>query len=95
MKHHSLDWHLRIQYLDEVPGDRFALTILIRCEIDLVGIFHQALQELDVIFLVPVLDIEGFEVVVDIDPRASPLLALIGSRHVRSVARKVPDMTDR
>ena len=95
VEHHALDRHLRIQHLVEVPGDRFALTILIRCEINLVGIFHQTLQELDVVFLVAVLDIKGLEVVVDIDPCAGPLLTFVGGRYVRGVARKVPNMADR
>ena len=91
---HSLHGDLRVEDLDEVPGDRLALTILIRREIELVGVLQQRLQETDVVLLVGVLHVERLEPVVDVDPRAGPLLTLVGLGHVGGVARKVADVTD-
>ena len=38
VEHHPLDGHLRLQILQQVPADRFALAILVRCEIQLAGV---------------------------------------------------------
>jgi hypothetical protein len=48
-----------------------------------------------VLFLVSIDDVEGLEVVVDIDPEARPALLLVLGRHVASPPWQVPNVADR
>jgi hypothetical protein len=41
VEHHTLDRHLRVQDLNEMPSNRLALAILIRCEVQLVGFLQE------------------------------------------------------
>ena len=97
VEHHPLDGHVGagVEHLDQVPGDRLTLTILIGCEIELVGLLQQRLQETNVILLVAVLHVQRLEPVVDVDAGAGPRFTLVGLRHVGGVARQVADVADR
>ena len=65
-----LTGHLRLEHLQEVPRDGLALAILIRGEIELVGVLQQRLQPLDDVALVRVDLVLGLEVGVDVDRQA-------------------------
>ena len=97
VEHHPLDGHVGagVEHLDQVPGDRLTLTILIGREIELVGLLQQRLQETNVILLVAVLHVQRLEPVVDVDAGAGPRFTLVGLRHVGGVARQVADVADR
>ena len=92
---HALHGNLRVQHLEQVPRDGFALAILICCEVELVAFLEKRLELLDLIFLVGRDNVERLEVVVDVDAHAAPLFALVGSGDVGGVARKISDVTDR
>ena len=53
-----------------MPGDRLPFAILVGCEVQLASVREQRLEPLDVLFLVAVDDVEGLEIVVDIDTEA-------------------------
>ena len=57
--------HLRLQLLEQVPGDRLALAVLVRREQELVGVLQLALQPGDHLLLVRVDDVVRLELVLD------------------------------
>ena len=95
MENHPLDRYLGIEHLNEMPCDRLALSIFISRQIQLVAVLDQLLQKPNVRPLVGVLHIQRFEPVINIDPGARPRLVLVGLRHLRGIARKVANVTDR
>ena len=95
VKDHTFDRDLWIEYFEKVPRNGLTLTILIRCEIELVAVLQQRLQLLDLILLVRRNHIERLEVIVDIDAHPGPALALVGRRHIGSVSRQVTNVADR
>ena len=53
VEHHPLDRDvLRLQLVEQVPGDRLALAVLVGGEVELVGVLEQALELADVRLLV-------------------------------------------
>ena len=83
------------QHLEQVPGDRLALAVLIGSEVQLAGVLDHGLELLDLVPFLPGDHVEGLEVVVDVDAEARPGLTLVGGWHVGGVARQVPDVSDR
>jgi hypothetical protein len=51
VEHHAVHGNLRLQFLQEVPGNGLALAVLISCEVELVGVLQQALQFGDCLLL--------------------------------------------
>src|SRR5690606_8291559 len=94
VEHHPVDRDLRLQDLLEVPGDRLALPVLVRREVELVGLREQLLQLLHLLALVGVHDVQRFEVALDVHAELGPRLALVLGRHLRGATREVPDMAD-
>ena len=92
---HALDRDPGRQDLEEVPGDRLALAVLVGGEVQLAGVLEQVLELPDLVPLLAGDDVERLEVVVDVDAEAGPRLALVGRRDVGGVARQVPDVADR
>ena len=92
---HALDGHLRVQDLEQVPRDGLSLTILIRREIELVGILQQLLQMADVVLLLGADDVERLEVVLGVDTESRPRFALVLLGNICCVARQIPDVPDR
>ena len=97
MEHHAFHRHVRRrrQHLEEVPGDRLALTILVGCEIELVGRLQELLEPRDLGLLLLGHDVQRLEVVLDVDAQPGPRFALHRRRHLRRVAGQIPDVTDR
>ena len=71
VEHHPLHGHRRLQHLEEVPRDGLALAVLIRREVELVGVLERPLQLGDRRLLAGVHLVVDLEVVVDVD--AEPL----------------------
>ena len=70
---HAVDREpLRLELVEQVPGDRLALAVLIGGEVELVGVLEQLLELGDVRLLVARHDVVGLEAVVDVDRRAGP-----------------------
>ena len=86
---------LRLQDLEQVPGDRLAFAVFVGREVELVGVLEQLLQLVDVALLVAGHDVVGLEAVVDVDAEAGPRLVLDLGRCVRGAVRQVADVTDR
>ena len=91
---HPADRHLGLELVEEVPGDRLALAVLVSGEEELVGFLEQALELGHVRLLVARDDVDRLEVVVDVDPQACPRLALELRRDVRRALRQVADVPD-
>ena len=86
---------LGLQLVEEVPGDRLALAVLVGGEVELVGVLEQALELGDVALLVTRDDVVRGEAVVDVHREPAPRLVLDLGRRVRSVVREVADVADR
>jgi hypothetical protein len=67
-----------VQHLDEVPRDRFALTVLVGGEVELVGLPDELLQLRDLGALLLGYDVQRLEVVVGVDSETRPRLVLVG-----------------
>ena len=73
VEHHALHRHLRLEHLEQVPRDRLALAVLVGREVDLARVLQRRLELGDDVLLVVGDDVDGREVVVDVDPEASDL----------------------
>ena len=91
---HPLDRHPGSQHLEEVPGDRLALAVLVGGQIDLAGLLDQLLQLGHLGLLLGGDHIERLEPVVDVDAQPGPGLALVGGRDLVGPAGQVPDVAD-
>ncbi len=93
---HALDFGTfgGIEDLEQVPRDCLALAILIGGQIELVGVFHQRLEVLEVALLVGIDHVQRLEVVVDIYAHSRPLLGLVSLWDLGRVARQVANMAD-
>ena len=87
MEDHPLDRHLGLERLGQVPGDRLALAVLIRCEVDLAGVLEQRLELGDLFAAVRRDDVDRLEVVVHVDAEVGPRLLLQRLGHVLGAAR--------
>ncbi len=94
VEHHPPHRDLRLQHLEQMPGDRLALAVFVRREQELVGDLEQLLQLGDLLPLVGVDDVEGLEVVVDVDAEARPALLLVLLRDVGRALGQIADVTD-
>ena len=91
---HPAHGHLRLQHLEQVPGDRLALAVFIRREQELVGVLQQLLQLGDLALLVRVDDVERLELVLDVDAEPCPGLLLELLRDLRGAVREVANVAD-
>ena len=70
VEHHALDRHLRLEVLQQVPGDDLAFAVLVCREVELGGVLEQRPQLLDDL-LAPAGELPfGLEAVVDVDAEA-------------------------
>ncbi len=97
VEHHPSHGHVgrRVEHLEQVPGDGLALAILVRREVELVGGLQRLAQALHDVVLAGADDVQGLEVVVDVDAEVGPLLALERGRHVLGPVGEVTDVPDR
>jgi hypothetical protein len=97
VEHHPLDGHalLGLELVEEVPGDRLSLAVLIGGQEELVGVLEQALELADVRLLVARDDVVGRELVVHVDREATPRLVLDRGWRVGGVVGEVTDVPDR
>ena len=86
---------LRLQLVEQVPGDRLALAVLVGGEVELVGVLEQALELGDVALLVARHDVVRREAVVDVDREPAPRLVLDAGRGVGGGVGQVADVADR
>ena len=91
---HPPHGHLRLQHLEQVPGDRLALAILVRREQELVGVGELLAQLSDRLLLVGVDDVERLEPVLDVDAEARPRLALVLLGDLRGAVGQVANVAD-
>ena len=94
MEDHPVVGNLRLEFLEQVPGDGLALAVFIRGQQEFVGVLKQVLKLGHLLPLVVRDDVEGLEVVVHVDPEAGPwFLAVLGRDLGRPVGH-VPDVAD-
>jgi hypothetical protein len=89
---HPLDRDLRLEDVQQVPGDGLPLAVAIGGEQEFVGVLQQALELADRGALVRGDDVDGGEVVLDVDAGARPRLALELGRNLGGAGREVSDM---
>ena len=95
VEHHPLDRDARLERLEQVPGDRLALAVTVRREVELVDVLEQALELGDRALLLGADDVERLEVRVDVDPEARPRLRLVLRGHVGRRPGQVADVAAR
>ena len=73
VEHHPVNGKrlLGLQCLEEVPGNRFTLAVLIGCEVESIGLFEELLELGDSLFLVGIDDVVGLEAFFDVDGEAA------------------------
>ncbi len=96
MEHHPLHRDLRVEHLEQVPCDGLALAVLVGRQVELLGLPQQLPDVRHLLLLVRRDDVEGLEVVFDVDaePGPAPLVAK-GLGSVLGAGGDVPDVTDR
>ena len=92
---HPLHGHLRREHLQEVPGDRLALAVLVGREVELARLPQEGAQPLHLDLFLAGDDVERLEAVVDVDPEAGPRLGLVRRGDLRGGPREVADVPDR
>ena len=85
--------HLGLQHLDEVPGDRLAFAVLVRCEEELVRGGEPLLEVGDDLLLPGIDDVVRLEVLRDVHPERAEPLAL-GLGNVSGPIGKVANVAD-
>ena len=91
---HAANRHGRLQHLEQMPGDRFALAVFVCCEQELVRVLQELLQLADPFLLVRVDDVERPELVLDVHAEPRPLLLLVFLRDVGGALGQVTDVAD-
>ena len=91
---HPPDRHGGLEGLEQVPGDRLALAVLVSGQVELVGVLQQRLELADLLLLVGVDDVVGLEVVLDVDAELAERALLDVGRHLAG-GRDVADVPDR
>ena len=94
VEHHPLDRDLRLQLVQQVPGDRLALAVLVCGQVELVGALEQILQLADLRLLVRRHDVQRVEVVLDVDAEPRPGLTLVLRRDLVGTLRQVADVAE-
>jgi hypothetical protein len=95
VEHHPLDRDARLEGLEQMPGDRLALAVAVRGQIELVHPFEEVLELRHGALLVRADDVERLEVVLDVDAEPGPGLRFVLGGHVGGVARQVADVPAR
>ncbi len=70
VEHHPLHGHLGLEVLEQVPRDRLALAVFVRCEIELGGVLQRGLEFLDHGLAALGQLVGRLETVVDVDVQA-------------------------
>ena len=90
---HPVDRDLRLEHFLQVPRDGFALAVLIGGEEEFVGLGQQLLELPDLRLLVRVDDVDGLEVMLDVDAEPTDLAGVL-VRHLCGAVRQVTDVPD-
>jgi hypothetical protein len=90
---HSLGGHLRLQLLQQVPGDRLALTVTVGREQQLVGGRQRILERAQGGPLLGIDDVQRLKAVVDVDSGPRPLLTFVLGGHLGGAGRQIPYVT--
>jgi hypothetical protein len=81
-EHHALDRNLRLEFLQQMPGDGLALAVGVGGQVELVGLLEFLLELLDRVALVGADHVQRGKVMVDVDAGACPGFALELGRHL-------------
>ncbi len=92
---HPLHGHPRREHLQQVPGDRLALAVLVGREVELARLVEEGAELAHLVLFLAGDDVERLEVVLDVDPEPRPRLRLVGRRDLGGRAREVADVPDR
>ncbi len=91
---HPPDGYLRLQHLDDVPGDRLTLAILVGREDDLIDALQRTPQLGDDLLLRWGDDVVRVEVVLRVDPHETAVALAELLRELLPLLREVADVTD-
>ena len=94
VEHHALHGHGRLQHLEQVPRDRLALAVLVGREVELARVLERGLELGDDVLLVVGDDVDGTEVVVDVDAEPAHLGLGDALRRLLGALGQVADVPD-
>ena len=95
VEHHAVDGHLRLQDLQQVPGNRLTLPVLVGREVQSVGTLHLLAQRRHLFLGVGGDDIHRREAVLDVDAEPARLPRVLpGVGHFTDLRWDVADVTD-
>ena len=83
-----------LEHLQQVPGDRLALAVLVSGQQQLVDVGEHPLQLSDLGLLVRADQVERLEAVLDVDAEPGPLLLLVLGGDVSGALGEVADVAD-
>ena len=92
---HAAHRDARLEHLAEVPGDRLALAVFVRGEVELARVLRELPELLDLVLLVGGDDVERLEVLVDVHAEPRPGLLLQLGRDLGGRRRQIADVPDR
>ena len=78
-----------------MPGDRLSLAVLVRREVELVGVLDQRFELLDLFASILGVDVDRLETLVDIDAEPSPRLVFVSGGHLRCGPGEIADVAHR
>ena len=91
---HAAHRHLRIEYLQQMPSDGFALTVGVSCQVELVYLLELGLKIGDLLLFVSTDHVQRGEALIDVDTQASPRLLFVLGGHIGGAAGEVADVPD-
>ena len=94
MEDQPLSGNLGLQHLLEVPTDGFSFPVLVRGQVEPVGVLEQGLQFGHLLLLVRGDDVEGLELIVHVDAQAGQRGALDRLGYFTGRLGQIADVTD-
>ena len=93
VKHQALGLTLRLQLFEQVPRNRLSFTVFICREVEAGRVLDHRPELFQVLLLLGRHDVEGFEVLFDVDAELRPFLTLEPGRYFAGRAWQVADVS--
>ncbi len=94
VKHQPMHRHLGLQQFMKMPTDGLPFAVFVRRQVQVFGVFEQALQFFDLGRFSGRHDIDRIEVVVDINPQVGPVLAFEFGRNLFGPLGQISDVAN-
>ena len=92
VQYQTVPGHLGFENLQKVPADRLPFSVPVRGQVHCARLLEETPQARHLLLLLRWNDVNGLEIVFDIDPESSPRLVLDGGGDFLGRIRQVPDV---